>query len=456
MSTCPLCDYTGSKEETFGLLAHVAKHLEEIALAVLPQEVDDLDSSSEEEDISLAEPTVLPVAATVDQFLKTSAASPGPVEILESLSDEMMFVSKRYKTVMFEIADIHGREATVTLHGPWGPDEKPAFLRVYFAFPENYPKGVRPDIKIERSASTVSEGTMRIVHNGVMSIINHYCERHQGCMEPVISYLLGEKDLNASMRLKPHDNLEINFPSSSTTTRPHQGQPPQISQQQAMQVQQARQFLQNLQIFMHRNNHPFEPNPVASGQPINLHSMFLIVTGGGGSEQITTTNSWGRVAAALQINEAQYATAGMEIKDIYERNLAPYEAYVQHQRQVIQRTTQSLHPAKLPWDQGARMASPLFLNQSGATAPVSDRMHPGVRHPVDYSITERTMSPFSASVIKGPRRKYEEIERMYKCGWRGCEKTYGTLNHLNAHVTMQSHGQKRTPGGMLYTNSCSK
>jgi len=38
---------------------------------------------------------------------------------------------------------------------------------------------------------------------------------------------------------------------------------------------------------------------------------------------------------------------------------------------------------------------------------------------------------------------------MYKCGWNGCEKAYGTLNHLNAHVTMQSHGQKRTPESML-------
>lgn len=48
---------------------------------------------------------------------------------------------------------------------------------------------------------------------------------------------------------------------------------------------------------------------------------------------------------------------------------------------------------------------------------------------------------------KRPRRRYEEIERMYKCGWNGCEKAYGTLNHLNAHVTMQSHGAKRTPEG---------
>lgn len=51
---------------------------------------------------------------------------------------------------------------------------------------------------------------------------------------------------------------------------------------------------------------------------------------------------------------------------------------------------------------------------------------------------------------KRPRRRYEEIERMYKCGWNGCEKAYGTLNHLNAHVTMQSHGIKRTPEGKQY------
>lgn len=51
---------------------------------------------------------------------------------------------------------------------------------------------------------------------------------------------------------------------------------------------------------------------------------------------------------------------------------------------------------------------------------------------------------------KRPRRRYEEIERMYKCGWQGCEKAYGTLNHLNAHVTMQSHGAKRTPEGKYF------
>ena len=55
-----------------------------------------------------------------------------------------------------------------------------------------------------------------------------------------------------------------------------------------------------------------------------------------------------------------------------------------------------------------------------------------------------------AQQYKRPRRRFEEIERMYRCGWNGCEKAYGTLNHLNAHVTMQRHGTKRTPEGKQY------
>lgn len=51
------------------------------------------------------------------------------------------------------------------------------------------------------------------------------------------------------------------------------------------------------------------------------------------------------------------------------------------------------------------------------------------------------------TIKKRPRRRYDEIERLYQCSWPDCTKAYGTLNHLNAHVTMQKHGSKRTPGG---------
>ncbi|BDD58218.1 hypothetical protein MAP00_003513 [Monascus purpureus] len=74
--------------------------------------------------------------------------------------------------------------------------------------------------------------------------------------------------------------------------------------------------------------------------------------------------------------------------------------------------------------------------------------------PGPYSAPATTVYSFvpipGAQQHKRPRRRYEEIERMYRCGWNGCEKAYGTLNHLNAHVTMQSHGAKRTPEGMFF------
>ncbi|KAI8888936.1 hypothetical protein K501DRAFT_143347, partial [Backusella circina FSU 941] len=47
---------------------------------------------------------------------------------------------------------------------------------------------------------------------------------------------------------------------------------------------------------------------------------------------------------------------------------------------------------------------------------------------------------------KRPRRKFHEVERLYQCNYPNCTKSYGTLNHLNAHITMQEHGPKRLPG----------
>ncbi|CEP11829.1 hypothetical protein [Parasitella parasitica] len=46
---------------------------------------------------------------------------------------------------------------------------------------------------------------------------------------------------------------------------------------------------------------------------------------------------------------------------------------------------------------------------------------------------------------KRPRKKFNEVERLYSCTYFNCTKAYGTLNHLNAHVTMQGHGPKRMP-----------
>jgi hypothetical protein len=59
---------------------------------------------------------------------------------------------------------------------------------------------------------------------------------------------------------------------------------------------------------------------------------------------------------------------------------------------------------------------------------------------------------------KRPRRRYDEVDRTYKCGWKeeegekkGCLKGYETLSHLNTHIQKKKHGSKRTAEGRFYT-----
>jgi transcription factor CON7 len=70
-----------------------------------------------------------------------------------------------------------------------------------------------------------------------------------------------------------------------------------------------------------------------------------------------------------------------------------------------------------------------------------------VPHDSSVSKTYSFVSLPGNAVRKRPRRRYDEIERLYHCSWTGCTKSYGTLNHLNAHIVMQRHGNKRTPAG---------
>ena len=75
--------------------------------------------------------------------------------------------------------------------------------------------------------------------------------------------------------------------------------------------------------------------------------------------------------------------------------------------------------------------------------------------PPDRSVnkTHSFVSLPGNAVRKRPHRRYDEIERLYHCSWSGCTKSYGTLNHLNAHIVMQRHGNKRTPAGEIYSSS---
>ncbi|KAI8642971.1 hypothetical protein BD408DRAFT_343244 [Parasitella parasitica] len=73
------------------------------------------------------------------------------------------------------------------------------------------------------------------------------------------------------------------------------------------------------------------------------------------------------------------------------------------------------------------------------------------QHVINGGITTNSQKIFSFVPLPGlnqtkrPRRKFHEVERLYQCNFQECTKSYGTLNHLNAHVSMQRHGPKRQP-----------
>lgn len=74
---------------------------------------------------------------------------------------------------------------------------------------------------------------------------------------------------------------------------------------------------------------------------------------------------------------------------------------------------------------------------------LSTPVHPVSNFPFIPAQPPRTTPEASEGEPRRKRRKYEEIERRYHCGWNGCTKAYGTLNHLNDHVSLQGHGNKR-------------
>ncbi|KAI9297319.1 hypothetical protein K502DRAFT_323321 [Neoconidiobolus thromboides FSU 785] len=43
---------------------------------------------------------------------------------------------------------------------------------------------------------------------------------------------------------------------------------------------------------------------------------------------------------------------------------------------------------------------------------------------------------------KRPRKKHHEVNRVFRCDYLGCDKSYGALNHLNTHIYTH-HDKKR-------------
>ncbi|KDQ61370.1 hypothetical protein JAAARDRAFT_507453 [Jaapia argillacea MUCL 33604] len=116
-----------------------------------------------------------------------------------------------------------------------------------------------------------------------------------------------------------------------------------------------------------------------------------------------------------------------------------------HHPQPIELDSEPLHS---PTQRHVRPARRLSVSSTTPTSPTTAKLSP-LSSPTSPSRSSQkkqySFIPLPGQVRKRPRRRYDEIERHYVCSWPGCTKAYGTLNHLNAHVVMQGHGQRRVP-----------
>jgi hypothetical protein len=93
----------------------------------------------------------------------------------------------------------------------------------------------------------------------------------------------------------------------------------------------------------------------------------------------------------------------------------------------------------------AVMTSPEVDVCSTKTASPDPKSSPSERASSDRSASPRDAQSWNSSNRR--RKRAEEIHRPYVCGWDGCNKAYGRLNHLNTHIAIHRHGQRKTGMG---------
>lgn len=103
---------------------------------------------------------------------------------------------------------MHRRKITVSLSGPWGPEDTSTYIQSRIEFPIGYPNTAAPAINLEKTAS-VGNDTIKKISSEVEIIVASFASRQRSSLEAVLRYLLGERGLDESLQwLKKHRDSE--------------------------------------------------------------------------------------------------------------------------------------------------------------------------------------------------------------------------------------------------------
>ncbi|KAI9822325.1 MAG: hypothetical protein M1827_000043 [Pycnora praestabilis] len=123
-----------------------------------------------------------------------------------------------------------------------------------------------------------------------------------------------------------HQSSGLNPNASGTNPNSHLPGGARSTQQGIPRPNNPADFIKGITQFMQARGLPLNIAPVVGERTISLMQVYALVIKHGGFKRVTALNGWSSIASALQFAPMQYPNAAQEIKDHYERNLAPYEA----------------------------------------------------------------------------------------------------------------------------------
>lgn len=110
----------------------------------------------------------------------------------ETLADEITQVGERFSKVEFEMVDIQARRATISMHGPWGEEHTPVYIRVEMKFAKTYPSEGTATFSLQ-TTSSIRPSLHETLSRDMQAIAKAYETRSKGCLEAVVRYLLQEQ-----------------------------------------------------------------------------------------------------------------------------------------------------------------------------------------------------------------------------------------------------------------------
>ncbi|OJD14827.1 hypothetical protein AJ78_04857 [Emergomyces pasteurianus Ep9510] len=119
---------------------------------------------------------------------------------VETLGDEITHVGEKFTKVSFESVNVGQRKTTVSMHGPWGPDNGNLFIKIDIKFPPDYPRASIPVYTVQKTSSMTAQLASTITA-GLRTISETYLSQKRGSLEGAIRYLLGEHNIEESVAL---------------------------------------------------------------------------------------------------------------------------------------------------------------------------------------------------------------------------------------------------------------